>query len=145
MTKHDLQLSYACAKNNALFTPLLTCDQHYIKVSNFPPYSTHLHRKHGFLTVVTIVLHFKLDKVPHSAPRHYPLPHIAKPHLPTTPHSNINNTSNHNNNNNNNNAVTQTWPATAHNLQRNQQPRSRLSSMNSKGYLLISSIKTAWS
>jgi hypothetical protein len=44
-------------------------------------------------------------RTPHSAPRHYPLPHIAKPHLPITLNNN-NNTSNHNNNNNN--AVTLT-------------------------------------
>jgi len=60
MTKYDLQLNCARAKNNLLFTPQLICDQNNSPVSKFPPYKTNLHRKHK-VTMVTIVLLFKLD------------------------------------------------------------------------------------
>ena len=62
MPENDLKLHYVIAKNNALLTSPLTCDKYCSPVSNFPPYSTHLHRKHSCLTLVTIVLLFKLYK-----------------------------------------------------------------------------------
>ena len=62
MPENDLKLPYAIAKNNALLTSPLNCDKYYTPVSNLPPYCTHLHRKHSCITLVTIVLLFKLDK-----------------------------------------------------------------------------------